>query len=195
VYSFAEGFEMRDSEHSEARWHALYVRSRHEKSVRAQLDAKSQDVFLPLYSSNHRWADRLKTVHLPLFPGYVFCRFDVNKRSSVLATSGVIDVVRTGPHPAAIDPSIIEAIRRVVDSPLQVEPYSDLVAGEKIIMNEGPLKGLTGTLMQVRKGLRLVISIELLRRSVLVEIDRDWVVAPKLSMPFLPDFRELGRVV
>jgi len=82
-----------------------------------------------------------------------------------------------------------------VDSPLQVEPYSDLVAGEKIIMNEGPLKGLTGTLMQVRKGLRLVISIELLRRSVLVEIDRDWVVAPKLSMPFLPDFRELGRVV
>ena len=163
-------------------WHALFVRSRHEKSVHAQLEAKSEDVFLPLYRRKHRWADRWKLVELPLFPGYVFCRFESNRRSSVLATSGVIDVVRFGAQPATIDESEIEAIQRVVESPLLAEPYADLVKGEKVMMCDGPLKGMTGTLMEVRKGLRLVISVELLRRSVLIEIDRDWVVSKGLSM-------------
>jgi transcription antitermination factor NusG len=164
-------------------WHALFVRSRHEKSVHAQLDAKSEDVFLPLYRRKHKWADRWKLVDLPLFPGYVFCRFDPSKRSSVLATSGVIDLVRIGSQPAIIDEFEIEAIQRVVRSPLLAEPYPDLVKGEQVMMSDGPLKGLTGTLMEVRKGLRLVISVELLRRSVLIEIDRDWVVSCGLLMP------------
>jgi transcription antitermination factor NusG len=162
-------------------WHALYVRSRHEKSVYAQLDAKEEEAFLPLYSRKQKWADRWKTVELPLFPGYVFCRFDANRRYSVLATSGVIDVVRTGSQPAPIHAGDIEAIQRIVKSPLLTEPLPDLVAGEKVIMSDGPLKGLTGTLMEVRKGFRLVVSIELLRRSVLVEIDRDWVVSSPLT--------------
>ncbi len=164
-------------------WHALFVRSRHEKSVHAQLDAKSEEVFLPLYYRKHKWADRWKLVELPLFPGYVFCRFDSNKRSSVLATSGVIDVVRIGSQPATINPSEIEAIQRVVKSPLLTEPHDDLVKGQKVMMSDGPLKGLTGTLMEHRKGPRLVISVDLLRRSVFIEIDRDWVVSSELSAP------------
>jgi transcription antitermination factor NusG len=157
------------------RWYALYVRSRHEKSVHAQLDAKSEDAFLPLYCGKHKWADRWKKVSLPLFPGYVFCRFDANRRSSVLATSGVIDVVRIGSQPAAIDACEVEAIRRVVKSSLPTEPHAGLIKGAPVMMSDGPLKGMSGTLMEVRKGLRLVISIELLRRSVLIEIDQDWV--------------------
>ena len=81
------------------KWYALQVRSRHEKKVHAHLQAKSQDVFLPLYRASHKWADRRKTVHLPMFPGYVFCRFDTTLRHSVLATSGVIDIVRVGTGP------------------------------------------------------------------------------------------------
>jgi transcription antitermination factor NusG len=164
-------------------WHALFVRSRHEKSVHARLDAKSEEVFLPLYYRKHKWADRWKSVELPLFPGYVFCRFDSSRRSSVLATSGVIDVVRVGSQPAAIDSSEIEAIQRVVKSPLLTHPHDDLVKGQNVMMSDGPLKGLTGTLVEDRKGLRLVISVELLRRSVLIEIDRDWVVSSELSVP------------
>src|SRR5665213_4188560 len=86
-----------------SRWYALHVRSRHEKSVHAQLAGKHQDVFLPTYFAENRWADRWRTVSLPLFPGYVFCRFDTNRRSAIMATSGVIDVVRMGSQPAAID--------------------------------------------------------------------------------------------
>jgi transcription antitermination factor NusG len=167
-------------EFSNLHWYALYVRSRHEKSVQAQLNGKRAEVFLPLYSTRNKWADRWKTVSLPLFPGYVFCRFNESKRSSVVATSGVIDVVRMGSQPAPIDDAQIEALMRVVNSPLLAEPYADLFPGEQVTMSDGPLKGMTGTLTEVRKGLRLVVSVELLRRSVLIEIDRDWVVAEGL---------------
>ncbi len=162
-------------------WHALFVRSRHEKSVGAQLEAKNQEVFVPLYSRKQRWADRWKLVELPLFPSYVFCRFDSSRRSSVLATSGVIDVVRSGSEPARIEASQIEAIQRVVKSPLATEPHAGLVGGQTVTMCDGPLKGLAGTLTEVRKDLRLVVSVELLRRSVLIEIDQDWVLPCDLS--------------
>jgi transcription antitermination factor NusG len=152
------------------------VRSRHEKSVLDQLEAKEYQAFLPLYAARRRWADRWKILTLPLFAGYVFCRFDTAARSRVLATPGVIDVVRTGPEPALIESCEIEAIRLVVNSRLNAEPYPSLVRGQRVVVTDGPLKGVAGTLMQVRNGIRLVISIELLRRSVQVEIERDRVI-------------------
>ncbi|HYM08915.1 MAG TPA: UpxY family transcription antiterminator [Terriglobales bacterium] len=164
-------------------WYALHVRSRHEKSVSAQLQAKQFDVFLPLYPARHRWADRWKMLSLPLFPGYVFCRFDASAQSGVLATSGVIDVVRVGAQAAPVETSEIEAIHRVVNSPVLTEPYPTLVTGERVMLTRGPLSGLTGILVGIRNGLRLVISVELLRRSVLVEIERDWVVPSERARP------------
>jgi transcription antitermination factor NusG len=174
----------------ESAWYALYVRSRHEKSVQLQLAAKSHEVFLPLYSARHKWADRLKTVSLPLFPGYVFCRFDSSMRTSVMSTSGVIDIVRAGADPAQIATSEINAIQEVVKSPLYVEPYAGLVAGQRVRMCEGPLKGLNGTLLEVRKDFRLVLSVEMLQRSVMVEIQREWVepctASPVVHQRLLP---------
>ena len=155
-------------------WFALHVRSRHEKSVRAQLASKDHDVFLPLYSARHKWSGRWTTVSLPLFPGYVFCRFDAPQRSSVLTTSGVLDVVRSGADPAPLDDSEIDAIRIAVESPLMLEPYTGLIRGDRVIMTGGPLSGVTGTLVEIRKNYRLVLSVELLRRSVLIEIDKEW---------------------
>jgi transcription antitermination factor NusG len=157
-------------------WYALHVRSRHEKSVAAQLEAKRSEVFLPLYQTRSRWADRWKTVELPLFPGYVFCRFAPAERSLIRATSGLIDIVRVAGEPAPVETGEIEAIRAVVNSSLSIEPYPDLVAGQSVVMAQGPLCGLVGVLTEIRKSLRLVVSIELLRRSVLVEVDRDWAI-------------------
>lgn len=164
------------SEFSETPWHALYVRARQEKKVKDQLDAKAHEAFLPLYESWHRWSDRWRNVSIPLFPGYVFCRFNPVERTSVLSTSGVIDLVRVGPQLAVVRPDEIEAIQRILVSQLPAEPYAGLVKGDAVTMIEGPLKGLTGMLTEVRRGLRLVVSVDMLCRSVLVEIDRDWVV-------------------
>jgi transcription antitermination factor NusG len=165
----------------ENRWYALYVRPRHEKTVFSQLEAKQQESFLPLYRTRNWWADRWKTVSLPLFPGYVFSRFDFARRSSVLATPGVIDVVRLGSEPAPVETAQIEAIRLIVNSGAFIEPYPHLVRGDRVIMRGGPFSGLSGTLMVVRNSLRLVVSVEFLGRSVLVEIDRDRVAPFPLS--------------
>jgi transcription antitermination factor NusG len=158
------------------RWHALHVRSRHEKTVHSQLEAKQQDVFLPLYSARNKWGDRWRSVSLPLFPGYIFCRFDPADRYSVLATSGVIDIVRVGSEPAPIEAQEIEAVQLIVNSAVKAEPFPTLVKGQRVVLTDGPLTGLTGTLTQIRNTCRLVVSVELLCRSVSVEIDRDWVI-------------------
>jgi len=176
------------SESSSFRWYALYVKSRHEKTVHAQLLGKQQEAFLPLYSAKHKWADRFKTVSLPLFPGYVFCRFDSTLRSKVLATSGVIDVVRVGSEPAPIPNSEIESVQLILTSRLRVEPYAHLSAGQAVVMTGGPLAGLTGTLTSIRNNLRLVVSVELLCRSVLVEITHEWV-APRQGTDSARDHR------
>lgn len=160
----------------QSRWYALRVRPRHEKSVLEQLESKYYAAFLPLYSDRRRWADRWKVLSLPLFPGYVFCCFDASTRGRVLATPGVIDVVRLGSEPAPISSHEIEAIRLVVNSNLRPEPYPSLVRGQRVVVSGGPLDGVAGTLMQVRNGVRLVISVELLQRSVQVEIERDRVI-------------------
>jgi transcription antitermination factor NusG len=168
------------------RWYALHVRSRHEKAVHAQLEAKQQDVLLPLYSVKSRRRDGWRTVSLPLFPGYVFCRFDVSARYPVLATSGVIDIVRLGSEPAPVENSEIEAIQLVVKSAVAAEPHPHLVQGQRVMMAGGPLNGLTGTLAQIRNSLRLVVCVELLCRSVLVEIDRELVIPYQPSKPAYP---------
>lgn len=163
-------------ENDSSNWYALHVRSKCEKLVYAQLEAKKHKAFLPIYLARHRWADRWKTVSLPLFTGYVFCQFEPAQRYSVLANSGVIDVVRAGGEPVAVDPNEMENLRRVVDSPLSVEPYPELAKGQRVVMSGGPLTGLTGTLVEIRRNLRLVLTVELLNRSISVEIERDWVV-------------------
>lgn len=165
-----------DVEHSADRWYALWVRSRHEQTVVAQLSARKHEVFLPLYTARHKWADRWKTLSLPLFPGYVFCKFDPAKRSSVLTASGVIDIVRIGTELAPIDHSEIRAVQSIVKSSLLTEPYPHLVKGQKVTVSGGPLNEVPGTLVEVRNSLRLVVSIELLNRSVSVEVDREWVM-------------------
>jgi transcription antitermination factor NusG len=161
---------------SQPRWYALYVRSHHEKHVFAELSTKQYEVFLPLYYARHRWADRWKTLLLPLFPSYVFCHFDFTQRTPVVSTPGVIELVRFGNEPAPVENTEIDAIRKIANSRLSTEPYAGLVRGQRVMMIKGPLNGLTGTLTEIHKKLRLVLSVALLNRSVLVEIEQDWVV-------------------
>jgi len=158
------------------KWYALRVRSRHEKTVHAQLAAKQQEAFLPLYATTRKWADRSKIVSLPLFPGYVFCRLNSARRHAVLATSGVVEIVRTGAEPAPIEDSEIEAVQLIVKSQTVAEPYAGLAKGQRVMMAAGPLSGVSGTLAEIRHRLRFVICVELLSRSVMVEVNREWVI-------------------
>jgi len=156
-------------------WFALRVKSRCEKVVSTIARNKGFEEFLPLYKSRQRWSDRVKSVEFPLFPGYVFCRLDPQYRLPLLTIPGVLHFVGIGKIPVPIDDSEILAIQSAVASGLSTEPWPYLEVGQRVRLEDGPLVGLEGFLVEVRKRFRVVVSVTLLKRSVAVEIDREWV--------------------
>lgn len=155
-------------------WFALRVRPRCEKAVAEALRGKGYEEFLPLYRERRRWSDRVADVDLPLFPGYVFSRFDVQKRLPILKTPGVMLVVGIGRIPQPVDESEIEALQILVRSRLDVQPWPYLHIGQRVRILRGPLAGAEGILTAVKKQSRLLVSVTLLQRSVAVEISEDW---------------------
>jgi transcription antitermination factor NusG len=167
-------------------WYALVCRPRHEKAVATALGMKELECFVPLYRAMHRWSDRQKELQLPLFPGYAFCRFDVDRKIQVVSTPGVRSVVGNGRMPLPIDDAEIEHLQTVVGSGLQVNPCAFLQAGDKARVECGPLRGVEGVVVRVKNRDRMVVSVTLLQRSVSVEVDRDWLStlsSPALELP------------
>lgn len=156
-------------------WYALQVKPRFEKCVTGQLSVKGYETFLPSYVAKRKWSDRVKSLSLPLFPGYVFCRFDVHARLPILVTPGVMSVVGVGKTPAPIEEAEVMAIRQVIDSGLPAQRWPYLNYGELVRVEAGSLEGLTGIVVRMKGIDRLVVSVSLLMRSVSVEIDRDSV--------------------
>jgi transcription antitermination factor NusG len=130
---------------------------------------------LPVCQSRRRWSDRVKSLELPLFPGYLFCRLDPRYRLPILTIPGVQHFVGAGRVPVAIDDAEIAAIQTAIRAGLPTEPWPYLAAGQRVRVERGPLEGLEGLLIEVRKQQRIVVSVPLLMRSVAVEIERDWV--------------------
>lgn len=154
-------------------WYALHVRTRFEKVVARNLRGKGYEEFLPLYSRTNQWSDRVKQIELPLFPGYVFCRFNANDRLPILTVPGVNAIVGIGKTLVPVEPSELNAIRAVLQSGTFCEPVPYLEVGQRVQVESGPLAGTEGLVVMVKNTYRLVISVNMLQRSVAVEIDRD----------------------
>jgi len=152
-------------------WYALHVKSRQEKVVSAILSGKGYEQLLPVYRSKRQWIDRVREVELPLFPGYVFCRFNLETRIPVLTTPGVVGIVRCGPMLAEVDPTEIAALQALIKSQLPAQPWPYLEVGEKVMVEEGALKGVIGILLETKNSKRVVLKVTMLHRAVLVEID------------------------
>jgi len=156
-------------------WFALRVKSRSEKLVATMVYHKGFEQFLPLYQCRRRWSDRFKAVELPLFPGYVFCRLYPKDRLPLLTIPGVLHFVGIGKIPLPIDEAEIASIQAAIGSGMRAEPWPFLNAGQRVRIEGGPLAGLEGILVRERGQHRVIVSVTLLRRSVAVEVDRDWV--------------------
>jgi transcription antitermination factor NusG len=164
-------------------WFALQTRSRYEHFVAAMLSDKGYEPFLPVYTCRRRWSDRVKEFESPLFPGYLFCRFDSRNRLPILTTPGVVQVVGVGKKPVPVDDSEITAIQILMGSGLAGRPWAFLHVGQRVRIERGPLTGVVGILTGFRGHYRLVLSVTLLQRSVAVEVDGAWV---EMAYPSLP---------
>lgn len=153
------------------RWYALHVRSQHERFVANHLAASGLEHFAPFYMMESRWSDRTKLIERPLFPGYVFARFDAGRRQPIIRISGVIQIVGTTTGPIAIDDQELEAVRHMVASKLPVTPWPCPSVGDMVTVGLGPLAGLRGIVIHRKGHTRLVCSIEILQRAVSVELD------------------------
>lgn len=160
------------TEPSDNRWYALQLRTRWESSTASLLSAKGYQIFLPICRALKQERGRSTVAEAPLFPGYVFCRFDAHNRLPVLVTPGVISVVGRGRIPVPVEDSELEAIQKVVSTELRVEPWPYLEVGQRVRIEDGALRGIEGIMTGFKGSRRIVVSISLLRRSVALEIDR-----------------------
>ena len=172
-----QDFVTQASPHQNRRWFALSVAPRHEKKVTSQLEQKGYETFLPLYRRLHQYGRRTREYQLPLFPGYLFCRTDPDERLPVLTTPGVFQFLGAGKAPSPIADDEIGAIQIALRVGLRMEPHSYWEKGQKVRIAKGPLAGLEGMLIDSNRPLRMVLSITLIQRSVLLEIEADCVVA------------------
>ena len=152
-------------------WYVLYTRHQHEKTVAQILTSKGFEILLPLYSTARQWKDRTKLISLPLFPCYVFLRGGLERRVAIMTTPGIHAIVSTADRPTPIPPTEIEAIRRVVEGGVRVEPHPFLKCGEWVRVKCGPLMGIQGILVRKKNIYRLVLSVELLGKAASVEVD------------------------
>ena len=156
---------------SDPQWFALYTCANQERRVAAQLEARGIEHFLPLYRSRRSWKDRRVFLDLPLFPGYVFARFEFPGRVRVLQARGVVRLVGSSGQPCPLPERDIEALRAGVIGALRFEPHPYLTAGARVRILQGPLAGMNGILVRARNSCRVVLSVDLIARSVAVEVD------------------------
>jgi transcription antitermination factor NusG len=169
--STAEGTIVNHGAVADSAWYALYTRHQHEKTVARVLSTKGFEIFLPLYATAHRWKDRTKQLSLPLFPCYVFLHGETHRRTDILSTPGVFSLVGSEGRAAPISQSEIVAIRQMVESKVRVEPHPFLRCGDWIRVKSGALAGIEGILVRKKNLFRLVVSVEILQKSVAVEVD------------------------
>jgi transcription antitermination factor NusG len=170
-------------------WHALHTRHQHEKNVARSLLIKEHYVFLPVYGVDHRWRDRKKHLWLPLFPCYVFIRGGMDRQLQLLTTPGMVGILQSSGRPAIVPDEQIDAVRRIVESSIRVEPYSFLDCGDRVRVKAGPLAGGQGILVRKKGMYRLIVSLEMLGRSAAVEIDVSCVEGiepPSAAMQLYP---------
>jgi transcription antitermination factor NusG len=155
----------------EVQWYAAYTCAQHEKRVAAELRAREFECFLPLYSSVRRWKDRRVTVALPFFPGYVFVRLSLRNRLRVVQIPSVVRLVGFNGLPTALPDEEMEILRKGLWQSLHVEPHPFLTLGRRVRITGGPFAGLEGVLKRKKNNLRVVVSLELIQRSVAVDVD------------------------
>jgi transcription antitermination factor NusG len=156
-------------------WFALGVTVRHEKVVSQLLQNKGFETFLPLYLRRHHYTRRIRQFELPLFPGYLFCRSDPSVRLPILTTPGVLRMIGAGRVPIPIEDHEITSLQKAVEAGVSMVPHPYWHSGQRGRITAGPLAGLEGIIVSAKDSMRLVLSVGLLQRSVLLEIDSDCV--------------------
>jgi len=164
------------------RWYAAHTRANHEKRVAEQLGRRAVEHFLPLYESVRKWADRRKRLEIPLFPGYIFVRLPLQERLRVLEIPSVARLVGFYHLPTALPDEEVQAMRNGLTGQLRAVPHPYLKVGRRVRIIHGPLENCEGILLRNKGGFRVVLSVDLIMRSVAVEVGAEDIVPASASV-------------
>ena len=163
------------AKYCEPLWYAAYTSANHEKRVAEQLGVRNVEHFLPLYASVRRWKDRRVTLQLPLFPGYVFVRVALRDRLKVQQVPGLARLVGFDGEPVPLSDYEVENLRQALSAGLKAAPHPYLTKGRKVKIMAGPLTGREGLLLRRKGSMRLILTVELIQRSILVDVNAEFV--------------------
>lgn len=158
------------AEYLAPQWYVAQTRSRHEKRVALQMEGKGIEHFLPLYETVSKWKDRRVRLKLPLFAGYIFARFALRECLRTLEIPGVARLVGFGGSPVALPDPDMQAMRNGLSGSLRVEPHPYLTVGQRVRISGGPFAGIEGVLDRKKNNLRVVVSLDLIERSIAVDV-------------------------
>jgi transcription antitermination factor NusG len=153
------------------RWYAVHTRVNQEKRLAEQLAQRSIEHFLPLYESVRRWKDRNVTLHMPLFPGYLLIHIEIRDKLRVLQIPGAARLVSFNGNPEPLEDAEIDALRQTLGGQVRVEPHPYSQIGQRVRVKAGTLAGLEGILVKKKNEYRIVLSIDLIMRSIAAEVD------------------------
>jgi transcription antitermination factor NusG len=162
--------ELRRTAYREPRWYAAYTRAHHERKAHEQFLRRSIDSFLPTYASVRRWKDRRVRLEMPLFPSYVFVHIPFAERLRVLEVPSVVRMVGFGGVPVALNEEEVECLRRALTQGTIARPHPYLTAGRRVRVIGGPLQGAEGTLVKRKGNFRVILSVNLIKQSVVVDV-------------------------
>jgi transcription antitermination factor NusG len=166
----------------EMQWYAVRVKSNREWVTAEALKGKDFEVFLPTYRQHGSGRNTARAITVPLFAGYLFCRFDVGNRLPILMVPGVVHIVGYGNIPEPVDADEIARVFAVTQSHLQVTPYPYPPVGEYVRLEAGPLRGVVGVVLAHQDENKLVVSVTLLQRAIAVDVERDWIAPASLQL-------------
>jgi transcription antitermination factor NusG len=166
---------------TDALWYAGYTAARHEKRVAEHFAQRGVEHFLPLYETIHRWNNGRHRVQLPLFPGYIFVRIALQERLRVLEVPGFVRLVGFNSLPVPLPEADINRMKEALNKGVLAEPYPYLTVGTRVEIRNGPLQGMTGILLRRQNKCRVVISVDLIMRSMAVEVEASDVVPMRSS--------------
>lgn len=152
-------------------WYALYTVVRHEKTVNSALEKRNISSFLPMRNVVNRWKDRKKQIQIPLFPGYLFIHAGREDIYRSLNIRGVVRILGDSNGPKSIPLTQIEGIKKILENGMEFNTHPIINVGKEVVVNHGPLEGFRGKVIEKRGSYKLIISLDLIKRSVSVEVD------------------------
>jgi transcription antitermination factor NusG len=158
---------------SDLSWFAVQTWPRYEKRVAFELTRKQIEVFLPVLKSPRQWSDRRRIVDFPLFPGYVFVRIfkALQERVTILRTNGVVNLVGDRGTGSAIPETEINSVRTLLHRNIPFRSHPFLSVGQRVRIRGGALDGIEGTLQEKKNDLSLIVSVDIIQRSLSIRLE------------------------